>query len=314
VRAHWAGGLAVLLIAAAVVWLTARNGDQAERRPRTVAAAGIALRVPNGWTGRASLFDQQSRTPHVEIRDGDRVRITIDELGNRPGHGRFRTIDLPIALRPGDLLEAATGLPRERALVGRLFATRGRSFTLQAEVPRDDLPTNLREVNDVIATLRIRRRPGTDPATLARLNRPLDLPPASRTRCPRSKTGRRAPGVAHTLGDGPAFPVLTSPSGVANLDPVTRRHGWYLHKTLWAVSPRYRGPLLIRGGRIDSRGDVRFSVRFELRPMLRLPGDWPGTTDWRYVPNATALRGPGCYALQIDGLDFSRDVVFEARL
>jgi hypothetical protein len=304
----------VLVIAAAATWLAARDEGRPTRGPRTAAAAGIALRVPDGWTGRASVFDQRTRTPHVEIRHGERIRITIDELGNRPGYGRFRTIDLPIALRPADLLEAATGLPRERALIGRLFATHGRSFTLQAEVPRDDLPTILREVNDVIATLRIRRRPGTDPATLARLDRPLDLPAASRARCPRSRTGRRAPGVAHTLGEGPAFPVLTSAAGVTELDEFTRRRGWYFHKTLWAVSPRYRGPLLIRGGRIDSRGDVRFSVRFDLRPILRLPGDWPGTTGWRYVPSATALRGPGCYAFQIDGLDFSNDVVFEARL
>ena len=32
----------------------------------------------------------------------------------------------------------------------------------------------------------------------------------------------------------------------------------------------------------------------------------------RYVPSYTRVRGPGCYAYQIDGTTFSRVIVFRA--
>jgi hypothetical protein len=34
--------------------------------------------------------------------------------------------------------------------------------------------------------------------------------------------------------------------------------------------------------------------------------------DARYRPSYTRLRGPGCYAYQVDGTSFSRVVVFRA--
>jgi hypothetical protein len=154
--------------------------------------------------------------------------------------------------------------------------------------------------------------PGMDTRTLARLERPLSVPRASREGCPRSRTTRSAPAAGYTLGDGPAFPVLTSKSGVAQLNRIELDRGWYAHKTLWAISPTYRGPLLVRGARIDAPGEVRFTGLLQRR--LRLPGQWPGEAGWRYVPSATGVRGPGCYTLQVDGLIFSRVVVFEAHL
>jgi hypothetical protein len=90
--------------------------------------------------------------------------------------------------------------------------------------------------------------------------------------------------------------------------------GSYWHKTLWAVVPRYRGPVLVRGRRIDRRGTVRFASDDGVYTWLRLPDHRFLPPQRRYFPTNTLLRGPGCYALQIDGLSFSEVVVFRAVL
>jgi hypothetical protein len=307
-------GAALLLLSGAGMWLMFHDESPLQRRAheRVFSAAGISLRVPSGWTGRASRFDPRQRAPIVEVRRRGDIRIEVVELGNRPGAGRFVNTTLPISLWPQDALSGAP--PRTRsALLGRLFATSGRSFSVQAELPRAALRRILPEVNDVVATLRVQPLPGMDAVTLARLDRPLRVPRASRRRCPRSQTTRSAPATGYTLGDGPAFPVLTSAGGIAELERTELVRGWYVHKTLWAISPTYRGPLLVRGARIDAPGEVRFTGRLALQRSLRLAGQWPGEAGWRYVPSATGMRGPGCYAFQVDGLTFSRVVVFEAR-
>lgn len=95
--------------------------------------------------------------------------------------------------------------------------------------------------------------------------RPLHLPRLQASgQCPRTSGGVRAKAVAIALGHGPVYPVLgmstapPRPGGIAALRSDFHVFGWYLHKTLWAISPRYLGPVLIRGERIDRRGLVRF--------------------------------------------------------
>lgn len=309
------GAVFVVLLGGVIGAVVARSLDDEAPRPSAQAfeAAGMSLTAPPGWRGRATAFDLRERAPLVEVHSSDGIRISVVELGNTPGLGRFPTTALPISLRRRDALAGAAG-PAGSVLLGRLFATRGRSFSVQAELPRAALKRKLPEVNHVVASLSVKPLPGLDAATMARLERPLRLRSARPGECPRSRTSRRAPAAAHTLGQGPAFPVLTSASGIAKLERNELERGWYRHKTLWAISPAYRGPLLVRGARIDAPGKVRFAARSGLQRTLRFPGHWPGTTGWRYVPSATGLRGPGCYAFQLDGLGFTRVVVFEARL
>lgn len=149
------------------------------------------------------------------------------------------------------------------------------------------------------------------------LRRDLHLPPlSSGDECPRTPGGRQAPKVAITLGDGPVYPVLgmsqppPRPGGVAILRDDIRRHGWYWHKTLWAIDKAYRGPVLIRGARIDRAGPLRFGVDWEVRHELEMPSEQK--PQWRYGPSSTLLRGPGCYAFQVDGTSFSDVIVFAA--
>jgi hypothetical protein len=155
------------------------------------------------------------------------------------------------------------------------------------------------------------------------LRRELHLPPLSAgDECPRTPGGRRAPKVAITLGDGPAYPVLgmsappPRPAGVASLGDDIRHAGWYWHKTLWAIDKRYRGPLLIRGARIDSPGLLRFGLGdpeagdYEIASQLDMPAEQQ--VRWRYGVSSTLVRGPGCYAFQADGTNFSDVIVFAA--
>jgi hypothetical protein len=138
--------------------------------------------------------------------------------------------------------------------------------------------------------------------------------------CPRTPGGRGAPKVAITLGDGPAYPVLgmSAPppraAGVASLRDDIRHGGWYWHKTLWAVDRRYGGPLLVRGARIDRRGPLRFGIGdvevsdYQVLAELEMPAEQQ--VRWRYGASSTLVRGPGCYAFQIDGSNFSDIIVF----
>ena len=151
------------------------------------------------------------------------------------------------------------------------------------------------------------------PGTWTRLRRPLHVPaPAAGAPCPRSRSGRAAPATYFTLGPGPAYPVFGTRHGVAPLTAHERRDGAYWRKTLWATRPGYRGPVLVRGRRIGGPDNLRFAIGYRPTTELRLRPA-PSRTGWRYTPTATVIPKSGCYALQIDGNNFSRVVVFLAR-
>ena len=140
------------------------------------------------------------------------------------------------------------------------------------------------------------------------LRRPLRVPTLGHgPTCP--VTGRATGvdfgkfGVARGYGPGPAYPI-----GYARGTIAIAWHGglWGVQKVLWFVHPRYHGPVLVRGVQLDGANRVRFE-RGALPPAeLRLP---EGT---RTRPSFVRIRTPGCYAFQIDGLTFSRSIVFRA--
>jgi hypothetical protein len=151
------------------------------------------------------------------------------------------------------------------------------------------------------------------------LRHPLHLPSvAPGAACPRTAGGRPAPDVAIALGSGPAYPVLgfegddvpPSPKAVVPLYPDERKGSVYWHKTLWAVDPAYDGPVLIRGAGIDPPQPMRFGYDERQLGELEFPAE--ESESWRYGPSFTIVRGPGCYAFQVDGTSFSEVIVFEA--
>jgi hypothetical protein len=88
---------------------------------------------------------------------------------------------------------------------------------------------------------------------------------------------------------------------------------WGGQKVLWAVDPEVRGPVLVRGRRLDGPEQVAFED--PARPELLLnTGPYEGRAGgWKDYPSFTRLRAPGCYAYQIDTADGSSSVVFTAR-
>ena len=127
--------------------------------------------------------------------------------------------------------------------------------------------------------------------------------------CLRSQAGRRAPAISTVIGRGPAYPALGGAR--AKLDDDRRIGGVFAHKTLWAVAPRYRGPLLVRGAQLDGTKVLRFGLARDSSKQMW----WPATSArrWRYRPSLTLIPAPGCYAFQVDGATFSRVLVFETR-
>lgn len=159
-------------------------------------------------------------------------------------------------------------------------------------------------------------------ATVTTIHRPLHLPVLrAHAVCPRTPGGRADPVTGITLGSGPVYPVLgfaqppPRPLGVVYLvshgGGTLRIGGWYFYKTLWTVTPDYHGPVLIRGGRIDRPGLLRFATTGEqIRTELTMPG-FDSSGSWRRSTAYTLFRGPGCYAFQLDGTTFSKVIVFK---
>ena len=112
---------------------------------------------------------------------------------------------------------------------------------------------------------------------------------------------------------GPADPTReTARTGVIRYRRGRSEGGWYYVKVLWIESPRYRGPALVRGRQLDGSRSVRFESGARPASELEL---WPGTTGrgWLGRPSEMRLHGGGCYGVQVDGRNFSRTIVFEAR-
>jgi hypothetical protein len=152
------------------------------------------------------------------------------------------------------------------------------------------------------------------------LRRPLHLPKVSGMSCPVSRVDPRVPwnrinifGGAG-IGTGPVYPGLPNAFVMATRD---RQYGgaWFGQKVFWYIAPSYRGPVLIRGRRLDTRDSMGFNGRRVPARELRIEREetvsWPGQpAGSRGVPSNVRVRVPGCYGVQIDGRKFSRTVVF----
>jgi hypothetical protein len=159
------------------------------------------------------------------------------------------------------------------------------------------------------------------------LYRPLGLPElAPGEACPVSPVDERVDWESANIfgssgtGPGPVYPGLGGePAGLLGLTGGRTDDGWFREKLFWYVKPSYPGRALLRGDRLDGRGQLTFvgtGVRGRSREMRLKPN---GGTSWngkppgsRGFPGGVAVRGPGCYGVQFDGTRFSRTVVFSA--
>jgi hypothetical protein len=154
------------------------------------------------------------------------------------------------------------------------------------------------------------------------LRRPLHLPAPVQGHCPTHRARVVEPHEGAAEGPGPIYPVIADnagPSGVLTFayppPPGSYRagSGFGGQKVLWIGAPRYRGPVLIRGGQLGGHNPVKFdSGTPVLFPELQFAPQSPGERGWRGWPSGTDLQAPGCYAWQVDGTTFSYTVVFRA--
>ena len=157
----------------------------------------------------------------------------------------------------------------------------------------------------------------------SKLHRPLHLPRLASGRvCPVSRIDRRVDWErinifgGSGIGRGPAYPGLGSSKGRLTVTPDTQYGGpWAGGKVFWYVRPGYQGRVLIRGRRLNGTQRLGFNgqelpdreLRIERGMTVSWQGQPPGS---RGVPSAVRVRAGGCYGVQIDGVGFSRVVVF----
>lgn len=146
--------------------------------------------------------------------------------------------------------------------------------------------------------------------------RPLRLPVvASGATCPHDTGKPVASSVGPALGAGPAYAVGFGAEGIARYGGARQEGGWFYQKVLWATRPDYRGPLLVRGKQLDGPNELRFESGANPPAELQLPSAGGGSQQdpgWRFWPSYTRVRAPGCYAWQVDGLDFTEVIIFQA--
>ncbi len=147
--------------------------------------------------------------------------------------------------------------------------------------------------------------------------RPLAFPTvAAGSVCPATPGKQVSADFGLALGTGPVYPVGFGADGVYHYSGTNEEGGWHYLKVLWIEDPSYKGPALVRGRQIDGSGELRFERGPNPSTELQLAQDsalGSGGISWSNWPTYTRLRGPGCYAYQIDGANFSKAIVFSAQ-
>jgi hypothetical protein len=167
---------------------------------------------------------------------------------------------------------------------------------------------------------------------LALEERSLFLPMlAPGSACPTSRGRIISRYIGPVVGPGPAYAAYGAGSAIDGVLEYSDARflgsgglsAWGFQEVVWAIRPAYNGPILVRGRQIDGPNLVLFNGGIDqnqfvgswsnapLLTELRLVGNPDGLT-WSYWGTYTRLLAPGCYAYQVDGLDFSYIIIFRA--
>jgi hypothetical protein len=150
---------------------------------------------------------------------------------------------------------------------------------------------------------------GSVPASLFR---PLKIPPIGKGGiCPTSRTSFTSYAGA-VVGSGPVYASQANPLALTTFVSSP----WDGARVRWVASPRYRGPILIRGRQISGPSAVGFGDGHTPEDDLQLldaatksSHEPAGAREW---PSFTRVPAAGCFAYQVDGTNFSEVIVFLA--
>jgi hypothetical protein len=145
---------------------------------------------------------------------------------------------------------------------------------------------------------------------------PLRLPALGAAEaCPVSTARSLVDELPPMPGNGPVHPVWAA-DGSATYYETTPGGDWKAIDVIWAAQAGFDGAALIRGGRLDEVGELRFgdprdplrSLRLDAAERETLASGWVSISQVRL-----RLKSPGCYGIQIDVGHLSDVIVFEAR-
>ena len=158
----------------------------------------------------------------------------------------------------------------------------------------------------------------------AGLWRPLRLPTLGPSvPCPVS-AGHDHPPWTRALGSGRIYVTFGNHDRLEFRDPpypFFAGTGWNGAKAGWISAKAYRGPVVIRGARIDAPGELAFYghtksrrpvAALQFAPQAMKPNGSGTQGGYRWWGGYVALKAAGCYAVQIDGSSFSTILVFRA--
>lgn len=333
-----AGGVAALLVAVAAVAVVLVRVPSGEIGSSPPPSASGTLHLPVVGPGQACPESQLTASgPGQPILLGDGpVRLALASSAGRvffegtPGGG-WKAIDVLWTAEPGltgDVLVRGARLDRTGELgfgdaadplTELRLTTGGRVETIGERVLLASTPIRVKiagcyglevEAGGRASVLVFEAKPIED--AFAELERPLQLPSSGPGDCAATPTTGSVPFVRLALGDGPVYLA----GNVVNITGSRQSGGYWFAKALWIASPEEPGPILVRGGRIDAPGDLRFGDGSEPARMLQLPihsyehtGGQP--SGWRIFIAYLRPPSPGCYAMQLDTLAGSRWLVFE---
>jgi len=124
-----------------------------------------------------------------------------------------------------------------------------------------------------------------------------------------------APELGPALGEGPLYMVGYGTEGMTSIYNGRDDSGWYYLKTIWTAPPNFHGVFLLRGRQMDGPNEVRFSEDTTDTPALQavFSSDDAGSEASGWLPwiDYVRVRAPGCYGIQVDGLDFSYIIRFK---
>ena len=101
-------------------------------------------------------------------------------------------------------------------------------------------------------------------------------------------------------------------------------------KVAWLADSTYAGPIRIRAGQVDGSGQILLGApdnRGRGTPVKTIGGigfytelnlleassdTVPSTRPWRLWPSSTYIASAGCYAWEVDGLDFTEVITSRA--